>query len=93
MEIQLVSNNKEMKNMVSNITHDMKTVNMLCDFNNLITPALRLNIHVRIISCNTQQKETYQARIEEMEIESVNNNKEMKNMTHDMKTVNNSIIQ
>ena len=34
------------------------------------------------------EKETYQARIEEMEIQSVNNNKEMKNVTHDMKTVN-----
>ena len=35
-----------------------------------------------------QQKETYQARIEEMEIESVNNSKEMKDVTRDMKTVN-----
>ena len=35
-----------------------------------------------------QQKETYQARIDEMEIESVNNNKEMKSVTRDMKTVN-----
>ena len=40
------------------------------------------------ISYNIQQKETYQARIEEMKIESVNNNKEMKSATHDMKTVN-----
>ena len=30
---------------------------------------------------------TYQARIEEMEIQSVNNNNEIKNMTHDMKKV------
>ena len=35
-----------------------------------------------------QQKETYQARIDEMEIQSVNNNKEMKDVTRDMKTVN-----
>ena len=35
-----------------------------------------------------QQKETYQARIEEMEIQSVNNNKVMKSVTRDMKTVN-----
>ena len=41
-----------------------------------------------MIPFNIQQKETYQARIEEMEIESVNNNKEMKSVTHDMKTVN-----
>ena len=40
------------------------------------------------VSYNTQQRETYEARIEEMEIQSVNNSKEMKNVTHDMKTVN-----
>ena len=34
------------------------------------------------------EKETYQARIEELEEQSVNNNKELKNMTHDMKMVN-----
>ena len=34
-----------------------------------------------------QQKETYQARIDEMEMQSVSNNKEMKDVTRDMKTV------
>ena len=34
------------------------------------------------------EKENYQAKIEEMEILSVNKNKEMKNMTHDIKKVN-----
>ena len=35
-----------------------------------------------------QQKETYQARIDEMEMQSLNSNAEMKSVTHDMKTVN-----
>ena len=76
MELQSVNNNNEMKCM----THDMKTVNTKTQA--FITSVLCA------ISYNMQQKETYQARIEEMEIQSVNNNNEIKYVTHNMKMVN-----
>ena len=41
-----------------------------------------------MIFYNTQQREIYEAKIEELEIQSVSNINEMKNMTQDMKTVN-----
>ena len=74
MEIQSVSNNNEMKS----VNRDMKSVNMLFDFSNFSSVN---NISFMLkYSCFliTQQRENYQARIEEMEIQSANKNKEMK---------------
>ena len=70
MGIQTVNSSKEM----SSVTHDMKSVNNIPYFNNIG--------FMSKYSCffTTQQRETYQARIEEMEIQSVNSSKDMKSV-------------